>query len=749
VFNSDIPISEKENDLLNRSSFVSNIANAILGYQKSDSLVIGLYGEWGSGKSSIANLMISELEKQEYEDSNQKPIIIKFNPWNFSDQNQLLSQLFQTIASALNYISIPEALDKKSKVMKKIGQISETASHIPEPIISSIAKIAAPLFKSYADALSPNGNTGNNLQEMKNSISQELKKAECKIIIFIDDIDRLNKTEIRQIFQAVKSLGDFPNTVYILMFDKNIVAQSLDDIQAGDGEDYLKKIVQIPIAIPVPDANKINSVFEEKTKQIIGSNKDRIDIVYWQNIIDLCIKPFVKNIRDVNRLLNSFEFKYYLIGSEVNLADLMAISSFEIFMPEVHQWIRSNRDILLGEKLDRIFSRNKEIFNKSYYVEQVKPLCGKYDPEIIIKALSVVFPVINHDVNGMTSENDRWNYLMRDKRIASSKKFEYYFKLSLEEDEISHSILDNILRNESFDVVKEAFSGQNRLAHVLFEELRVSTEAVPQERISLLLEAILCSYPSLCSLEYHGFFNIRGETYALWITQALLARIDEEQRLEFFSKDISQYPKKSIFLYLELLLYDERHYGRWLPAGSNYSYKPIFEEKQINVVEEKVLEMILEQESEDFIFDLDRSYFNLLISIWEKLDNYNPQIDKRIKSYMTTEKNILYLISQKTLRISPEVVHSGNQDTWRIDVDGICRYMSLEYAYSCVVKTKNTHLITEMPEYMRDGLVAFALYFEEATEKRTNVVRDDLVQQKLPEWCIHEQHTNSNTGLVI
>ena len=95
------------------------------------------------------------------------------------------------------------------------------------PILSDVAKIAAPLLDSYAEALNPNNESSVDLQKTKDDIAGQLKRLEGKIIIFIDDIDRLNKSEIRQIFQAVKSLGDFPNTIYLLLFDKGVVVASL------------------------------------------------------------------------------------------------------------------------------------------------------------------------------------------------------------------------------------------------------------------------------------------------------------------------------------------------------------------------------------------------------------------------------------------------------------------------------------------------------------------------------------------
>jgi len=98
MFKSDKPITSHKEDILNRYLFAQSLGNAILSYKniEKNSIVIGLFGAWGSGKTSIINMTLEHIDlvsknKTEYE----KPIIVKFNPWNYSDQNQLVTQFFK------------------------------------------------------------------------------------------------------------------------------------------------------------------------------------------------------------------------------------------------------------------------------------------------------------------------------------------------------------------------------------------------------------------------------------------------------------------------------------------------------------------------------------------------------------------------------------------------------------------------------------------------------------------------------
>ena len=96
MFGADKPIESIENDGLNRKSFSQQLAHAILSYKSQDNFTIGLCGRWGTGKTSIINMVVEEITR-ETSDSPDKPIIVNFNPWNYSDKSQLIKQFFNLI----------------------------------------------------------------------------------------------------------------------------------------------------------------------------------------------------------------------------------------------------------------------------------------------------------------------------------------------------------------------------------------------------------------------------------------------------------------------------------------------------------------------------------------------------------------------------------------------------------------------------------------------------------------------------
>ena len=99
MFRPDQPILSYKDDLLDRASFARSLGDAILSYKERDSIVLGLLGTWGSGKTSVINMAleyIDSVHKDKADGTN--PQIVRFNPWNYADQDQLIRQFFRQLS---------------------------------------------------------------------------------------------------------------------------------------------------------------------------------------------------------------------------------------------------------------------------------------------------------------------------------------------------------------------------------------------------------------------------------------------------------------------------------------------------------------------------------------------------------------------------------------------------------------------------------------------------------------------------
>ena len=86
----DLPITKSTEDRLNRGTFAKSLAKTISHYAFPSSFTIGLYGEWGSGKTSLVNMVLEAVE-----DIDNSAIILRFNPWLCTDPKQLITQFFK------------------------------------------------------------------------------------------------------------------------------------------------------------------------------------------------------------------------------------------------------------------------------------------------------------------------------------------------------------------------------------------------------------------------------------------------------------------------------------------------------------------------------------------------------------------------------------------------------------------------------------------------------------------------------
>ncbi len=358
MYITDSPIKKVENDLLGRDKFAHKIVESIKNYNNNECLTIGIYGGWGNGKSSLANMIINEITVADNND-NTHYCVIKFNPWLFSNQKDLLTQLFSYISDAFNYSDTAGTKEKMAKGISIAGKAIGLFGHIPIPIIGSISKEVSEIFKEYADVLKgKNTKTDENksLMNLKEKINKTLKDSKIKLIITIDDFDRLSQEEIRLMFQVVKVLGDFNHTIYLLLFDKDVVVESLKGVQGGDGNDYLKKIIQVPLTLPPIREDTLKEIVFEKFSSIIEyenlshNDKSRISSLY--NRLFKAIVPYITNLRDVNRLINLFNFKYGFLRNEVNPLDLLTLCILEISESDLFNTILQYKDNLSTIKSD-------------------------------------------------------------------------------------------------------------------------------------------------------------------------------------------------------------------------------------------------------------------------------------------------------------------------------------------------------------------------------------------------------------
>lgn len=316
TYSSDKPISKISEDLLGRVPFSFQLAKAINNYNENSGLVIGIYGGWGTGKTSIINMIENEISN--FEDD--KTIFIRFSPWNYSDKDNLIRLFFESLKIKLN-------IHHKKNIDNAINNYLDALDILT--LIPGFNHTMVGIIKNFFKYFRKN-NESLDLEASKKFLEKYLLDINKKIIVVIDDLDRLTNIQIRETFQLVKQVADFPNLIYILSMDREVVARALTEVQNIDGNDYLEKIVQIPFEIPKIEKDKLQNILNSKIEKIIESNSDliEININYWSKVYFKCIEPYINTIRDVNRVINTFQFRFPVLKQETCFEDLFTISFY-------------------------------------------------------------------------------------------------------------------------------------------------------------------------------------------------------------------------------------------------------------------------------------------------------------------------------------------------------------------------------------------------------------------------------------
>ena len=253
----DEPLKSPDQDKLGFAPFAKRIATIIKNMQVKESVVFAVYGKWGSGKTTFLDFLTYYLKGDE------SIIIVKFNPWWFSEKEDLIRQFLYNLKLTLGRST------KLKDIAKKLEPYIEAFGEIPK--FGWIFKVVSKLIRA----------SQKNIAEAKEEIIKQLKKIEGKIVVLIDDIDRLAADEIRELFTIVKAVADFPNTVYILAFDKEVVVRALEKVQEGKGEDYLENIVQVPIELPLANKTTIRKMLIEELNAVLsGTPEELFDQTY-------------------------------------------------------------------------------------------------------------------------------------------------------------------------------------------------------------------------------------------------------------------------------------------------------------------------------------------------------------------------------------------------------------------------------------------------------------------------------------
>lgn len=336
LLSGDRPLEDPAADLFGHAPFAKAIARSLSRDCPPEGLVVGIYGAWGLGKSTALNFLEGYLGELAGDDP---PVVVRFNPWWFSGHDDLMRRFFTAFESAV-FKARATRKDLKKKLAAFASAFGALVAEAPIPGAKAASKgveLAAAAVKSP------------DVVALKAELVGELRKVALRIVVIMDDIDRLVADEVRLMFRLIKAVADFPNVTYVLAFDREVTARALDEFHPTSGQEYIEKIVQVPFELPIPDRDQLTQMlFHRLERALSDSLNGPFDQRRWAKVYGDAVLPFIAKPRDVVRLTNALSVTHGAVAGEVNLIDFIALEAWRVLQPQLYTVVRDNPDHFTG-----------------------------------------------------------------------------------------------------------------------------------------------------------------------------------------------------------------------------------------------------------------------------------------------------------------------------------------------------------------------------------------------------------------
>lgn len=728
MYYSDEPISLYQDDRLNRKQFAQRLAESILKLNINGAFTIGLYGKWGCGKTSIVNILEQEIESlQESTDESERLIVVRFEPWNFSNCDQLLSQFFIMFASELKKLS--KRFGKKDRILNQVGEALETYSEMFSLVeaIPVFGKALSLILHKGTSVIGGNlKNKGKDISSQKQFIIDILNRAKQKhnFLIIIDDVDRLNNDQIRQIFQLITSIANFPKMRYLVVFDKDVVVKALEKVQEGSGEAYLEKIIQMPIEVPDASKAQINRIMQNNLKEIFEENyHSPFDFALWKDSYSFCCEPFIKSIRDINRICNALSVKLVGIAPEVNFMDMTAITTLQIIFPPIYEWIKTDSLYFLDFELFS-FKNNEskettpckekivgKLMSLAYFSDDNNILV-----ESIMNCLGYMFPNCGIEMTrnlALYTNTDS----IKNNRIFSPNKFDRYFSLDVSAVPIKKAEIIQIMGEYSLNQIVEEFSKHinNGTIFELFDEINAYLSSIDGERAKIMELAVLDSFFKICLLNESEDLSIYDEYTTL--SYHIIEKVPETERIEFLNKIVGGEDFNRVIAFMPAMRYIEMDHGR---LESGYKRDSVVSEIDLGQIEKTLCKSVNNHLNNHSLYDVPN-----WMMIVNTLENIQPNIfDDYFNQSFKKSVNIL-----KFLRYSVNVWNNGMQ--YRV-IKNYEKYLTKEQILNAIKEMRDNGGFYNLPREVQKTSAAF--YYDSQEQRNGGEIERKDINALLNSW---------------
>lgn len=374
---------------------------------------IGVYGEWGNGKTTLMKRILYSLE-------NDKDITsVWFNAWRYEREEYYgITALLKSIAIELDrtghYKELTPLL-KRSLITLGKDILRQVASQfITEHGIEDFEKNLLPKLENLPDV-----DKDSIYFDGLRSISEKFREIRSRnpkkrIVVFVDDLDRCSPKKALELFESIKAFLDIEGFIYVIGLSHETVSKIITqeyNIHGISGEDYIKKIIQIPIHTP----NWISGDIKELIRFLINKlNAEHRKLIDDESFVNLITESIEKNPREIKRFLNNLIVALEIFKDmKIKLNELLIVQILNM------RWNRFY-NLLMGSEAkfrDEIWSLLEKTPDEIIMMLESDPNSESYQ-----KSYSHLIKHLKH----YSSYDSLWNFLVNQKEVLKGIDWKIY-----------------------------------------------------------------------------------------------------------------------------------------------------------------------------------------------------------------------------------------------------------------------------------------------------------------------------------
>jgi hypothetical protein len=530
-FVTDAPIVDVRDDRFRRGAWARRIAETIAAQHDPASLVVAIYGPWGDGKTSVLNLIAEALADVPH------VVPVRFNPWRLGDEAEMFQGFFATLADALDE-QVASATERVGQTLRDYGGLL-----VAVPVVGGVLKEGAGAAGAKLSET--------NLAKQRKKIEDLLADHHKRVVILIDDIDRLDKSEVQAMFRLVKVAADFQHTAYVLAFDHRVVASALAERYAAEpehGASFMDKIIQLPLHLPPPPPDDLRALALEAVDAALrqaGIDLADADARAFVSAFDRVVGPRLTTPRAAKRYGNALLFALPMVGGEVHPVDLMLVEAMRVCYPRLYEWVRSHEKEVLGPYAGSSGRDHPSLVAVRAAVGTATDGMTEEDAARARTLLTTLLPRTESawENKGWPSQwEDSWT---RDKRLASRLYFRRYFTYTVPLGDVADADVDALLEAVNSPVTDNARVAE--LAAAVFDAGAADTVLpklagrVPAlgsdaaAHLSRVITAVSGGFPDAA-----GFLGLSALERAAILVRDLLGQVRREERSDLAAMLMSE-----------------------------------------------------------------------------------------------------------------------------------------------------------------------------------------------------------------